>query len=284
VINSRLKGELDFMNTKRLIVLGVAGVMAIVAALLARGMMGGGTPNVEARVAPQMPMSEVLVASSNLQPGQALAADQVRWQKWPFSSVDASFITHESAPNLDDVVKGTVVRLPLMAGQPITNVSIVHGDATGLMAAMLNPGMRAISIAINADSGAGGFILPNDRVDLIQTRKGDGNRSNVSTILTDVRVLAVDQTFKQDKDTKTVIGKTATLEVSPAQAELVAKAESQGTLSLALRPLANADTATADNGPVARRSGDGEAGDQVAIIRYGISRDAATVVQGGKPQ
>lgn len=272
------------MNTKRLIVLGVAGVMAIAAALLARGMMGGGTPNVEARVAPQMPMSDVLVAGANLQPGQALTADQVRWQKWPSSSVDAGFITQDTAGSIDAVVKGTVVRLPLMAGQPVTNVSIVHGDATGLMAAMLNPGMRAISIAINPDSGAGGFILPNDRVDLIQTRKTDGNRSSVNTILTDVRVLAVDQTFKQDKDTKTVIGKTATLEVSPAQAEQVAKAESQGSLSLALRPLANADTAAADNGPVSRRSGDGEAGDQVAIIRYGISREAATVVQGGKPQ
>jgi pilus assembly protein CpaB len=279
----RAKGELDFMNTKRLIVLGVAGVMAIVAALLARGMIGGGTPDVEARVAPQMPMSEVLVAGANLQPGQALAADQVRWQKWPSSSVDASFITRDSVANLDDVVKGTVVRLPLMAGQPVTNVSIVHGDATGLMAAMLNPGMRAISIAINPDSSAGGFILPNDRVDLILARKSNGNQVSVSTILADVRVLAVDQTFKQDKDTKTVIGKTATLEVSPDQAEQVARAESQGTVSLSLRPLASADTAVADSGRVPRRLG-GEAGDQVAIIRYGISRDAATVVQGGKPQ
>lgn len=273
------------MNTKRLIVLGVAGVMAIVAALLARGVMGGGTPNATASIAPQMPMSEVLVASANLQPGQALAADQVRWQKWPSSSVDASFITHETGGSIDAVVKGTVVRLPLMSGQPVTSTSIVHGDASGLMAAMLNPGMRAISIAINPDSSAGGFILPNDRVDLIQTRRGEGNRVSANTILTDVRVLAVDQVFKQDKDTKTVVGKTATLEVSPAQVEQVARAQGQGTLSLALRPLASDATAVADNGPVSRRSGgDGESGDQIAIIRYGVSRDTATVVQGGKPQ
>ncbi|HEY4274760.1 MAG TPA: Flp pilus assembly protein CpaB [Rhizomicrobium sp.] len=275
------------MNTKRLIVLAVAGVMAIAAALLARGMMGGGTPSVEAKVAAQMPMSEVLVASANLQPGQALAADQVHWQKWPTSSVDASFITHESVGDIDTVVKGTVVRSPLLSGQPITNVAIVHGDASGLMAAMLNPGMRAISISINPDSGAGGFILPNDRVDLILTRKGDGNRVSTSTLLTDVRVLAVDQTFKQDKDMKTVIGKTATLEVAPDQAERVAKAESQGSLSLSLRPLASGDMAMADNKqarPGSRRSSDEEGGDQVAIIRYGVSRDSATVVQGGKPQ
>ena len=107
--------------------------------------------------------------------------------------------------SIDEAVKGTVVRAPLVAGQPITNTAIVHGDAAGFMAAMLMPGMRAVSITITADSGAGGFILPNDRVDVILTRKLDGNppRVEAKTILADVRVLAVDQTFKQDKDTKT---------------------------------------------------------------------------------
>lgn len=273
------------MNTKRLIVLGIAGIMAIAAALLARGMMGGGTPNVEAKIAAQMPMSEVLIASSALQPGQALAADQVRWQKWPTSSVDSSFITKDSVGSIDDIVKGTVVRSPLAAGQPIINASLVHGNAVGLMAAMLNPGMRAISMPINTDSGAGGFILPNDRIDLILIRKGDSNRVSSSTLLTDVRVLAVDQTFKQDKDTKTVIGKTATLEVTPAQAEQVARAQSQGSLSLSLRPLVSDETSVASNAPVTGSSGDQEGGDQVSIIRYGIARDSSAIVQGGaKPQ
>lgn len=276
------------MNTKRLIVLGIAGIMAIAAALLARGLMGGGTPNVEAKIAPQMPMSDVLVASETLQPGQALKAEQLRWQKWPTSSVDSTFVTRESVGSVDDVVKDSVVRIPLTAGQPVTNAAIVHGNAVGLMAAMLNPGMRAISMPINTDSGAGGFILPNDRIDLILIRKGDANRVSSSTILTDVRVLAVDQTFKQDKDTKTVIGKTATLEVTPAQAEQVAKAQNQGTLSLSLRPLVSGDTAVASNAPKpasARSDGDQEGGDQVSIIRYGISRDSSAIVQGGaKPQ
>lgn len=276
------------MNTKRLIVLGIAGIMAIAAALLARGLMGGGTPNVEAKVAPQMPMSDVLVASETLQPGQALTPEQLRWQKWPTSSVDSTFITRESVGSVDDVVKNSVVRIPLTAGQPVTNAAIVHGNAVGLMAAMLNPGMRAISMPISADSGAGGFILPNDRIDLILIRKGDANRVSSSTILTDVRVLAVDQTFKQDKDTKTVIGKTATLEVTPAQAEQVAKAQNQGVLSLSLRPLVSGDTAVASNAPKpasARSGGDQEGGDQVSIIRYGIARDSSAIVQGGaKPQ
>ncbi len=276
------------MNTKRLIVLGIAGVMAIAAALLARGLMGGGTSQATAKIAPQMPMSDVLIASSALQPGQALAADQVRWQKWPTSSVDSTFITRDSVGSIEDVVKGTVVRSPLASGQPITNATLVHGNAVGLMAAMLNPGMRAISMPINTDSGAGGFVLPNDRVDLILIRKGDANRVTSSTLLTDVRVLAVDQTFKQDKDTKTVIGKTATLEVTPAQAEQVAKAQNQGTLSLSLRPLVSNDGAMASNAsvPTSHGSSDrGESGDVVSIIRYGIARDSSSIVQGGaKPQ
>src|SRR6185437_15348596 len=101
-----------------------------------------------------------------------------------------------SMASIDDAVKGTVVRVPVISGQPITTNAIVHGNASGFMAAMLSPGMRAISIAISTDSGAGGFNLPNDRVDLILTRKGDGNSVTSNTILTDVRVLAVDQTFK----------------------------------------------------------------------------------------
>ena len=265
------------MNTKRIIVLGFALVAASAAALLARGLMGGGTPKVEAKIAPPIAMSEVLVANSNIQPGLTLTPDMVRWQSWPASAVDASFITHAAAPSLDDAVKGTVVRVPLYAGQPITTLAIVHGASAGFMAAQLQPGMRAVSISISVDSGAGGFILPNDRIDLMLTTKTNDNppRAKVKTILGDVRVLAVDQTFKEDKDTKTVVGKTATLELTPEQAELVAAAQNTGTLSLSLRglgdnqALATTRTNTSDDGPV-------------AVIRYGITHanDSASTVQG----
>lgn len=267
------------MNTKRLAVLGFAGMMAIAAALLARGTMGGNTPKAEAKVAPLVPMSDVLVAGANLQPGHVLTADQVRWERWPTSSVDPSFITKKSVASIDEAVKGTVVRAPLTAGQPIATTAIVHGDAAGFMAAMLMPDMRAISIVISADSGAGGFILPNDHVDVILARKLEGNPPRVvaKTILSDVRVLAVDQTFKQDKDTKTVIGKTATLELTPAQAQAVAAAENIGTISLSLRPLADSDTPVASNLP-----GDDDRSSQVSIIRYGVVHD--DLGAGGKSQ
>jgi len=269
------------MNTKRIIVLGLALVAASAAALLARGIMGGGTPKVEAKIAPSpIAMSEVLVASSNIQPGLALTADMVRWQSWPQSSVDPSFITHTAAPNLAESLKNTVVRIPLYAGQPLSSTSIVHGDATGFMAAQLQPGMRALSITISVDSGAGGFILPNDRVDLMLTTKSNDNPPHVKvkTILSNVRVLAVDQTFTEDKNTKTVIGKTATLELTPSQAELVAQAQNSGTVSLSLRGLGDND-ALASNRPA---GADGP----VSVIRYGIERssDNAATVQGEKAQ
>ena len=269
------------MNTKRLVVLGFAGIMAIAAALVARGLMGGGTPKVQAKVAPPVAMSEVLVANANLQPGHALTSDLVRWERWPSTSVDASFITRRSVASINDAVKGTVVRVPLMAGQPITSTAIVHGAAAGFMSALLMPDMRAVSITISADSGAGGFILPNDHVDVILARKLEGNPPRVAakTILSDVRVLAVDQTFKQDKDTKTVIGKTATLELTPGQAQSVAAAENLGTISLSLRPLADTDTPVASNLP-----GDEDRGGQISIIRYGVVHDDAGSAVGGKSQ
>src|SRR4051812_21935759 len=157
------------MNTQRLVILGLAVVAAGGAALLVRGMLGGGTPSVAAKAPPAIPMSEVLVASTNLVPGQALTPDMVRWEKWPTGSVDSSFITQQSAGSQEAAVKGTVVRAPIMAGQPIASTVLVHGEQSGFLAATLTEGMRAVSIPISVDSGAGGFILPNDRVDVILT-------------------------------------------------------------------------------------------------------------------
>lgn len=272
------------MNTQRIIVLGLALVAAGGAALLVRSMLGGGTPKVEAKPAPLIPMSEVLVASSNLTPGQELSAGQVRWEKWPTSSVDPSFITHQSAGSEEAAVKGTVVRAPIIAGQPIANSAIVHADAAGFMAAMLTPGMRAVSITIAADSGAGGFILPNDRVDVILTRKFTQTDVPVvvsDTVLSNVRVLAVDQTYKQDKDTKTVIGKTATLELSPNQAEIVARSAMAGSLSLALRPLGDeGEVASLEDRLKKLKDGAGP----VAVIRYGLAPNGGKLLLQERPQ
>jgi len=257
------------MNTQRVIVLGLALVAAIGAALMVHAMLGGGAKS-GVHSAPAVTMSEVLVASTNLEPGQMLEASQVRWDKWPASAAGSGFILHNGG-TLDDAVKGQVVRTPILAGQPIANDAIVKSDAAGFMAATLSPGMRAVSITINADQGAGGFILPNDRVDVIMTRKFDETRPPLvvsDTILSNLRVLAVDQTYKQEKDTKTVTAKSATLEVSPAQAEVLTRSTMAGSLSLALRPLG-------DGAPVASLTDKlkkyMEKGGPVKVIRYGMS-------------
>jgi pilus assembly protein CpaB len=260
------------MNTQRLVILGLAAVAAGGAALLVRGLMGGGTPKVAAAVPPSVAMSEVLVAAGDLQPGQHLDGSQVRWQSWPKRSVDSSFITDENAPNPAAAVSGTVVRTPIVAGEPITNEKIVHTDATGIMAASVTPGMRALSISVTTESGAGGFILPNDRVDLIATvqTSEQPKRYRSSTLLENLRVLAMDQVYKEDKGQKVVIAKTATLEVSPAQAELISLVEVSGTLSLALRSLADSSAsalASSALGPSASNSSG-----PVAIVRYGLPR------------
>lgn len=272
------------MNTQRIIVLGLALVAAGGAALLVRSMLGGGTPKVEARPAPVIPMSEVLVASSNLAPGQELSADQVRWEKWPTASVDSSFITHQSVGSEEAAVKGTVVRAPIIVGQPVTNTAIVHADAAGFMAAMLTPGMRAVSITIATDSGAGGFILPNDRVDVILTRKFTQTEPPLivsDTVLSNVRVLAVDQTYKQDKDTKTVVAKSATLELSPGQAETVTRSALAGSLSLALRPLGDVGEVASLEDRFKRLNVNMG---PVAVIRYGLAPNVNRLLLQEKPQ
>jgi pilus assembly protein CpaB len=271
------------MNTQRLIVLGLALVAAGGAALLVRSMIGGGTPKVEARTA-SVPMSEVLVASSNLAPGQSLTADQVRWEKWPTASVDSSFITHQTAASEEAAVKETVVRAPIIAGQPITNGAIVHGDAAGFMAASVTPGMRAVSISINTDAGAGGFILPNDRVDVILTRKIGTAEPVVVTseiLLSDVRVLAVDQQYKQDKDTKAVNAKSATLELTPGQAEIISRAQMAGMLSMALRPLG--DTTEVASLEDKLKNAKDNLG-PVSVIRYGLAMNGGRLALQEKAQ
>lgn len=263
------------MNRSRVIVLGFAAFAAIVAAFLVRGLLGGGTSKSAAATAPH-PVStiRVLVAANTIQAGASLTPAMVRWQVWPKSAVDGSFITAAGSPDLSRVVKGTVARAPLIAGEPLSTTKIIHAKSAGFMAAQLSPGMRAVSIAINAKSGAGGFILPNDRVDVLSTHllQGGGRHFTASRIIRNVRVLAIGQDFGQKGDKKVLVGKTATLELTPGQSLKIAGAGASGVLSLSLRPLegANVDAKVASAGD----SG------SVSVIRYGITHPGSG--QGGE--
>jgi pilus assembly protein CpaB len=266
------------MNMPRILVLGLAAVAAIAAILLVRGLMGGGTPNASAMLPakPQIETTEVLVASQPLQPGEKLTAELVHWQTWPKSDVDSSFITHDAAPNLETALAGTVVRAPVVQGEPLSNTKFIHGDAAGFMSASLQPGMRAVSIPITTESGAGGFVLPNDRVDLLLSEQVSDTprRFRVRVVLADIRVLAMDQTIKQDKDQKSVLAKTVTLELTPAQSRTVVKAQATGPISLSLRALGdNSMPPVAMKGAPGADNGDDDAssdGSNVRVIRFGL--------------
>ncbi|MBN9569229.1 MAG: Flp pilus assembly protein CpaB [Alphaproteobacteria bacterium] len=260
------------MDKRRLAVIGFAGLAAIAAIFLMRALLGGGTTKVSAEPAPKVATVQVLVANGTVAPGTKLSADMVRWQDWPKVSVEAGLTTHETVPDLPKFLSDAVARMPLVAGQPITESNVVHSESAGFMAASVQPGMRAVSIGISAETGAGGFILPNDRVDVVATDQisSSPRRFRSHTILQDVRVLSVDQTAKQEQGQKYVIGKTATLELTPSQALLVARAGATGQLSLALRSLASQNPKSPAAALAAEQDSTGST--EVSVIRYGIAR------------
>jgi pilus assembly protein CpaB len=237
---------------------------------MVRGFFGGGTKQAEATINPT-PVStvQVLVAAARLEPGQMLSAADVRWQQWPSKGVDGGFILKNSGLSSAAAIEGTVVRAPMVEGEPVTFTKIVKSQASGFMAATIAPGMRAVSIPVSVASVAGGFIQANDRVDLICTIVSSDKRGATRTVLSNVRVLAVDQA-SDGKNQKAVSDvKTATLEVTPRQAEMVQLAQAIGALSLSLRSLGDNDAVASSGKPNA--AGDGDTS-FVSVIRYGMSR------------
>ena len=270
------------MNVTRIAILGVAAVAAGAAALLVRGMLGGATPQVEASVSvPVMATAEVLVASKEIAPGRPLDVDSVRWEVWPQTSVADPFITKEEQPDTAKAIEGYIVRAPIVTGQPITEAFVVRADQAGFLAALINPGMRGVSIVVAPETGAGGFILPNDRVDIILTRdlpdEGDDKNIRSDTILRDVRVLAIDQQSQTQisKDSPLwALGKTATLELTPAQSEMIGQAAREGSLSLALRALG-------DNRQLpVYVLGQGSEDNGIRVFRAGVLRQAEAGTEG----
>ncbi len=228
------------MKPARLIVLGVA-VTAGAAAFLLSG--GERVPAPIQIVRPASETVDILVAKNDITVGRAVQPEDLTWQAWPIAAAGPLFIRRTDRPNALDEFKGAVARAPFIAGEPIREQKLVRADGAGFLSAILPAGMRAVSTEISAETGAGGFILPNDRVDVILTRRDQqAGADNISsdTILRNIRILAIDQTVEEKNGQKVVVGKTATLELGPQQAENLAQARQRGTLSLALRSLADA--------------------------------------------
>lgn len=235
------------MKSAQVVVLAIAVAAGGVAAYLASGSAPK-TVQVTAP-APQMKTTDVLVAKSDIGLGQSVKPEDFQWQTWPAATASASFIRREDRADAVSQLTGSIARSPMLAGEPIRDTKLVKGEGSGFMAAILPTGMRAVSTEISPETGAGGFILPNDRVDVILTRRqkntdADGNgKENITseTLLTNIRVLAIDQAVEEKNGQKVVVGKTATLELKPKQSETLARARQSGTLSLALRSLVDAN-------------------------------------------
>jgi pilus assembly protein CpaB len=261
------------MNTARIVVLAVALGAGGIAAYLASG-----SDNKPAPAAPvaQLPTVDVLVARSDIALGQTLKPDDLQWQTWPAATASSTFIRRGEHPDATNQMAGSIARAPFISGEPIREQKLVKADGSGFMAAILPTGMRAISTEIAPETGAGGFILPNDRVDVILTKREKSTDPTITQdivvsviILTNIRVLAIDQAPKEKDGQNSVVGKTVTLELKPEQTPTLAASRQAGTLSLALRSITDANMV--EVAPELNKRGS-----SVNIIRYGIANPTTT--------
>ena len=253
-------------------VLAIAGCAGLAALYLASG--GDDKPAPAAPVA-QLPTVDVLVAKSDIGLGQSVKPDDLQWQTWPSATASNSFIRRSDKPEAMKDVVGSIARAPFIAGEPIRDQKLVRAEGSGFMAAILPSGMRAVSTEISPETGAGGFILPNDRVDVVLTRRlknPDSNQPDVvnsEIILINIRVLAIDQAPKEKDGQNAVVGKTVTLELKPGQIATLTAARQAGTLSLALRSIADVNM-------VEVRTDEQSAKQGVNVIRYGVASPQTT--------
>ena len=264
------------MNTARIVVLTIAVGAGGVAAYLASG--SDDKPPPAAPVA-QLQTVDVLVAKSDIGLGQTVTPEDMQWQTWPAATASNTFIRRNERPDATTQIAGSIARSPFIAGEPIREPKLVKANGSGFMAAILPTGMRAVSTEISPETGAGGFILPNDRVDVILSKReknadhpGAPDVVNSEIILSNIRVLAIDQAPKEKDGQNAVVGKTVTLELKPEQAETLARARQTGTLSLALRSIADRQHGREQD----RRSSVRSAARRINVVRYGISSPTTT--------
>lgn len=287
------------MGAVRIIILVVAAVFAVGLALIVRGLANHKPPPppppVVVAQARGEPMAQVLVARRDLPAGTRISQGDLGWQAWPSASLNPAFITDGRAPEAaaatpvgaaaktatqavtaatDTVIGGpmearygAIVREPLLANEPVTDTKLVRGGEGGYMAVVLHPGTRAIAVPISVATAAGGFVLPGDRVDVLQSHASDagaGGHAGVVAqyLLHNVRVLAIDQNSQPPKGAQTEVGAVATLEVAAADVDILIRAKAQGDVILVLR-------AYADAGAPSGGGGAGNAG-LVRILRNGL--------------
>jgi pilus assembly protein CpaB len=248
------------MNVTRIAVLGVALLAGVGAFVMM--MNGNKGPGVEVVQAVQEKTVRVLVADRDIERGERLGADAVKWVDWPEKAMSETYITEATVGDRAELEKA-VARASLVKGEPMLETKIVRAGSSGLLAAVLNPGMRAVTMRITPETGVSGFILPGDRVDIYYSEPGSNNNTSTEILFENVRVLAINTVYAENPEAPTIEGAHATLEFTPQDAEsFINIRSSRGQLSLALRSIFTpTEDAVADN----RRS------QGVRVIRYGRS-------------
>ena len=262
------------MKPARLAVLGIALVAGLGAVLMMQGDPPPPPAPAPVAAAPSIPVVDVLVAAAELPMGQTLKAADLRWQSWPQDSAGTGLTRRGESPDALEQTAGSIVRSAFLPGEPIRREKLIKADGSGFMSAILPSGMRAVAISIDnrGSTSAGGFILPNDRVDVIRTYRDDAATKSAGAdvhatevVLPNIRVLAIGQTVQERNGEKVVTGETATLELAPSQVEVVILAQRTGQLTLALRSLADAGRVE----PVAAEPPPTETG--ITVVRYGVA-------------
>lgn len=274
------------MNLMRIIILVAAVAAAGLTALLVSSLVS--SPDVAVEEKAKIPVIQVLVAARKIEIGDKLSEADLRWQEFPEPSVAAVYFTKDRNPDAVKEHVGGIARSEIFADSPIVPGKIVNAGGGGFMSAILEGGMRAMSVVVSPETGAGGFILPGDRVDVLLSREANaedekGNNTKVvvsETVLENVRTLAIDQTVNDpaaegasgETQTSSLIGKTATLELTPAQAQTLSKSVASGTLSLALRSLERKEDpefAAREAEAAAALEAERSKSKSISVIRYG---------------
>jgi pilus assembly protein CpaB len=279
------------MSVRQLIVLGVALLAAIGALFMVRGMSG---PRESAKPVVAELGPRVLVASKDVAAGVALQPSDLEWRIWTQTALSPSFIEETEDAKAVETYTGAISRQGLVAGEPVIADRVVKPGEQGFMAALVKPGLRAVALQISAENAVAGFIMPNDRVDVLLSRKvtiagpngGSTEEARSDIILQNIRVLAIEGTFRRptgDEADDPLPGDTATLELSARDAETLALANELGDVSLVLRGVENeADQAMAAS---QARRGAGvltqrDTGDEIRVHAFGTVK-SLTATKGG---
>jgi pilus assembly protein CpaB len=256
------------MNSKRIVFLLLAVIVAGTTAFLARAWLQAERAAIAAQIANPKPVAapsmQVLVAKNALRTGQLIKPEDLRWQAWPQGALPQTYIIEGKRPLTDFV--GAVARTSFRIGQPLVDTDIVMPGSRGFLAAVLRPGLRAVSVPATATSAVSGFIYAGDRVDVLLTHTlngPNGQHSATETILRNARVIAMDQRLDFAPGDKPEVGKTATLELTAKQTEIVTLGVKMGELSLVLRSLQDEE----------ERDGEGNSDDATAELGQSYTQD-----------